>query len=751
MHDGSISGPFGRAAWEYRSRGWHVIPLPAGQKSPPPHGFTGWAGVAPSGADIQAWLDGGAGSGNIALTLRGGEAGEGYEIFGIDVDAYGGKGGAAALAALTERAGEPLPPTWVSTSRADGISGIRFYRATLPAGRVWIDQPGGTGAGIETVHRGHRYAVVAPSVHPDTGTEYAWLGAEGLPVAGELPVLPEMWAEVLSRPGEVIAGTAAGHAETLAAVDQFRRTGDGGLECGPVKAARERFLAALAPGRVVGEALHPTANGDIWEIAALGWEGHHGARDALALHYGAFLRARGDVRAEGRDKAAAEWWRMVRGAAGKLAATRGTPAGVCSCEAVLFDVGVPAGVASVGGDPFGPADGGPDPPATATQTADGDQIHDPVARLIAAMLTPAQMRERPAPVPLVSGLLLLDSLAWLVAAPGSYKSFVALDLAASVDSGKPWMGRTVRRGSVVYICAEGAGGMGLRVRAREARYGQMNDVLFLPLPVQVSDSLQWGTLIEACRRLRPSLIVVDTQARVTVGMKENDNTDMGVFVDAAGRLRQACGACVLTIHHSPKEGAGLRGAGGLEGAADSILELVRRGKLFARLTARKQKDLESDVRIDLGLDVVDLGFNPSTGERLSSLVVMPDGAGVLPVEMPDWIENLTENQSVIVGVIADIFPERGATKAQTEKIVKERVRPSDGKVVGHSSFSKAWDALVGKGTLMQVQGSQRFVLASLHGAEETRPEVSDVLAALSARYSGDGEGDEEGDSGGDKG
>src|SRR4051812_22998134 len=99
-------GPYGEAAWAYRRAGWMgVLPLPVGAKWPPPGGYTGWAGVEPSGADIQAWVDGPQGAGNVALRLPRG-------VYGLDVDNYAGKTGGAALASLTATHG-PLPATWV--------------------------------------------------------------------------------------------------------------------------------------------------------------------------------------------------------------------------------------------------------------------------------------------------------------------------------------------------------------------------------------------------------------------------------------------------------------------------------------------------------------------------------------------------------------------------------------------------------------------------------------------------------------
>lgn len=329
----------------YLSAGWPgAIPVgnaPA-QKDPPPAGFTGWAGVDPSGADIQAWTEGPEAYRNIALHLQPG-------VYGLDIDGYKGKSGPDTLARLQQEHGlPPLPATWSSTARGPGQpSRIHLFRATLPPGRIWVDQPGGRGAGIEAIHVGHRYLVCAPSIHPDTGTPYVWYAAGDprplitCPRPDALPELPPAWVMALSKPGDVIPGVAADHEATLRTVHAFRERGDG-RPCTFVEHAIGTSIAALR-ATLNGAALHPTANADIWRLVRLGFEGHRGARNALAQHHSAFIAARQATgRGAGERHAEAEWWRMVRGAVGK-AAGMGPPAPICQCEPEVYGMAVPAG------------------------------------------------------------------------------------------------------------------------------------------------------------------------------------------------------------------------------------------------------------------------------------------------------------------------------------------------------------------------------------------------------------------------
>lgn len=678
-----MTGPYGETAWSYWAAGWRgVLPLPPGAKTPPPAGYTGWAGVEPSGADVQAWIDEGRGAGNIALRLPGG-------AYGLDVDNYDGKQGGVALAAAVGRLGD-LPDTWKITSRDDGLSGIRLFRAALPIGRRWRDEPAGHGVGIESIHFGHRYAVTWPSVHPDTGRKYVIFGPDGVAVDGEvprldaLPALPAVWVEALSEPGEIRTGEMAGHDETLETVGGWRD----GEPCERVRDAYGRALAGLRAA-ADGSALHPVSVAGVHELVNLGHEGHAGVRRALAEHYAAHVEVRA-ARTGVRADAEREWWREVRGAIGKLP---GAAVEHCDCalragEGLLFEAGDAGGIGE------GTSEG-----AVAEVPSLADVLLD-------RMLTPAQLRDRPAPAWLIEGLLTVDSASWLIAAAGSYKSFVALDWAGHVAAGRPWLGREAARGGVVYVVAEGVGGMGPRIRAWEQRNGPMDPgVRFLPMPVQIGREDHWAALVEACRRLGPSLVLLDTQARITVGLDENDNTAMGEVVEAIERLRRATGACVLLVHHTGRSGQHARGASAIDGAQDVELRLTRTAERRVVLQIDKSKNAADDVRVELELFLCELDGGGT------SLVVGPP---LSAVAVADHVANLPTNQAVLLAVMADVFPLIGATKAELKAEARKRARsaPDSGPLepMGDSSFRRAWDALVDGGRLIRVDGTQRYVL-----------------------------------------
>lgn len=224
-----------------------------------------------------------------------------------------------------------------------------------------------------------------------------------------------------------------------------------------------------------------------------------------------------------------------------------------------------------------------------TSPQDGDRP-DYLSVIRAAMLDAEGLSKIPAPEPLVQGVLFQDSLAWIYGPPGCYKSFITLDIAGCVGTGQSWQGHRVRRGTVLYVVAEGAAGTYQRVQAWQASMGQpMGGVVFLPLAVQVASPAEWSALIAAAAELGPALIILDTQARISVGLEENSATDMGKLIHRIEALRAATSACVALVHHSGRHGEHMRGSIALDGAANTVLRVTKADDLI-NLECVKQKD-----------------------------------------------------------------------------------------------------------------------------------------------------------------
>lgn len=205
--------PYAEAAPTYRKKGW-ANPLPVGlvridkeawrwepgRKSSVPRGYTGADGKLVDQETMNTWRNHKfQGACNIAIRLDG--------VIGVDVDGEEGQ------RILDLYAGEhgALPATWSSTSRGrEALRRIYFFRVppTLDVhGVEWAlaerhGQVGGDGKKelpLDILHRGYRYAVVYPSIHPGGG-QYLWYGPGGevcsIPEVESLPFLPDRWQDL---------------------------------------------------------------------------------------------------------------------------------------------------------------------------------------------------------------------------------------------------------------------------------------------------------------------------------------------------------------------------------------------------------------------------------------------------------------------------------------------------------------------------------------------------------------------------
>jgi RecA-family ATPase len=193
--------------------------------------------------------------------------------------------------------------------------------------------------------------------------------------------------------------------------------------------------------------------------------------------------------------------------------------------------------------------------------------------LTSRLLDLEQLRKRPKPTWLVDGYLVSHGLAWLQGKWGNGKSFVAVDIGCCVSTGKPWHGHEVEQGRVLYVIAEGASGLSSRVDAWATEYGEEPDqIKFLPVPVNLmDDEVDVPAMQQLLEDTHPVLVIVDTQARVTVGADENSSRDMGRFVHHLGLLMESSDAALLIVHHEPRNGENMRGSTALEGAALTAL------------------------------------------------------------------------------------------------------------------------------------------------------------------------------------
>lgn len=331
----------------YVAAGWVPLPLPYGKKGPPPRGFTGAKAPRPDLEQYEVWASD-QGSGNLAVRLPEG-------VLGIDVDAYAGKQGDRTIAALQQRL-SPLPRTFSTGSRDDGVSGIRLYE--VPAGLAWrggastVHDDGTRTADVDLIHAGYRYAVAAPSVHPE-GRRYCWRDQDGQPMSGppavaDLPALPGPWVQELTG-GPVLQPSRSESRGGPAPADSAKAPPDGGqLQASANSRARSdatnRWLSTLAVGPpcdlvaqrgeeliagLVESSRHASILGPLMSLLRLGQQRHRGVPKVVSAVETSFLEAVNQARPK---HAASEWKKALDGAVSVINKDGALPAHpACAC------------------------------------------------------------------------------------------------------------------------------------------------------------------------------------------------------------------------------------------------------------------------------------------------------------------------------------------------------------------------------------------------------------------------------------
>lgn len=173
-------------------------------------------------------------------------------------------------------------------------------------------------------------------------------------------------------------------------------------------------------------------------------------------------------------------------------------------------------------------------------------------------------------------------------APKSCKSWLALEMASAVASGRPCLGRygVPRPGpALVYAAEDAPPDVRDRVeqlaRARDASFASLDVHLILEPSLRLDRAEDLARLRRTLARHRPRLLVLDPYVRLQRGVDENDATQVSAILGALRELSRAFALAIALVHHTRKGGAedpgeGLRGSGDFWAWGDSNLYVRRR-------------------------------------------------------------------------------------------------------------------------------------------------------------------------------
>jgi len=258
--------------------------------------------------------------------------------------------------------------------------------------------------------------------------------------------------------------------------------------------------------------------------------------------------------------------------------------------------------------------------------------------------------EAAAEVPwLVEGLWPEQGVGLLGGHPKSCKSWLALDIALSVATRTPVLGRyPVRRsGGVLVFAAEDSPSM---VRARFAGLAAARGVDLSRAPIQLvlesslrlESSGDQARLRATLEELRPVLLVLDPFVRMT-GIDENSAQEVSRVLAYLRGLQRSLSLAILVVHHVRKSaghgGLALRGSGDFWAWSDTNLYLARKQAGLELAIEHRSASTPEPVRLELTGE-------PPAGPYLQTCEPDPDpfagGSAPLRERVLDHLRGLPE-------------------------------------------------------------------------------------------------------------
>lgn len=204
------------------------------------------------------------------------------------------------------------------------------------------------------------------------------------------------------------------------------------------------------------------------------------------------------------------------------------------------------------------------------------------------------------PVWLLPGFIPAYGVGMLYGASGSYKSFLALDMACCIAHGHAgqWGAPPVAN-DVIYFAGEAP------IGTAKSRFPAWVDwqkpsgagrLAIFPRVPFLGDKDGWeGVKADIAEMgINPSLIIVDTLTRLMTGFDENSTRDANLATGFLEDLARYFECFSLAVHHTGKdESRGARGSSAFFANVDTVL-MTKKMNGGARLAVKKHKDADAD-------------------------------------------------------------------------------------------------------------------------------------------------------------
>jgi hypothetical protein len=268
-------------------------------------------------------------------------------------------------------------------------------------------------------------------------------------------------------------------------------------------------------------------------------------------------------------------------------------------------------------------------------------------------LTRTDLEELPEPEWIIPGVLTRYAYAVLRGRDHSYKTFIALSWAASIATGRPWIGKPVKQGRVLYVAGEGANGLSTRLSAWEYAWHdrQRIDEHAFTTRDQAVNLFAAGAdldeLVDKIEREGYALVVIDTLNKCSGGADVNGPQANAILHSIERIKRATADGSVLVLAHTGKSDEDVRGWSALEDDADIVWH-AKADDGAITLANTKMKEAAASPTMSLATLSI---------PEADSLVLQHDDGFTRP-------SDLTDSQKQLLETFREAFSESGATKRE---------------------------------------------------------------------------------------
>lgn len=282
----------------------------------------------------------------------------------------------------------------------------------------------------------------------------------------------------------------------------------------------------------------------------------------------------------------------------------------------------------------------------------------------------------PEPHWLIDGVVPQGGIGYITGRDGSYKTFLAIDIAISTvcwySSPRDWHGgRYVEAGGygrALILEGEGVSSIRKRIDATiEAKGIELSASQKASIVIRNGTVNLYGgngdfhALLDYVTAFAPDVIIVDTLNRSSGAADQNSASDMSIIttrlhmLEVAAEVNSTAGerCTVIVVAHTDKGDNDARGSSAIEDDADFVLHCKKKEDRLA-ITVAKMKDGESGFVIDL-----------QAVEKAGSLALME------PTTAADPLWSASSPRSRVIGALRTLQPQQWCTQAEVFAVAKD--------------------------------------------------------------------------------